>query len=208
MKLVVIEIPNYIREIQLSKSRRPKYYPETDSIPKRYQNDRYGFINGYLYELETSTKLVKNKAYIQKPRFKRIQGQDIWRGINFNLRSKISKEIKKYFYEQFRGIPYITEYPLEIRIDYYDKMNEGEDLDNLAYWYRKCIHDALCGNVEFNKVNVEKEGKTVQENIPDREKYPQIIVDDSKKYIQSIPTKFHPIKDDETPKMVIEISKI
>jgi len=208
MKLIAIEVENYIREVQLTKSRRAQYYSDQAAIPKKYQNEKFAFTKGFLRDTETNEKIIKNKASVKKPRHKKIQGQDIWRGINFNLRSKIGKEIKKYFYEHFRGLPYITDYPLEVKIDFYDKLDEGEDLDNMVYWYRKCIHDALCGNVEFNKINVEKNGGIVQENIPDREKYPQIIVDDSKKYIQSIPTRFYPIKEGENPKIVVEISKL
>ena len=205
-----MEIPNYIREVELSKKRRPIYYKEGTSIPKKYSNkENYDFSGGYLINKSTGEKVVKNANVYNKPRYKKIQGQDIWRGVNFHLRSKISKEMKKYFYEHFRGIPKIVKYPIGIRIDFYDNVEEGEDLDNMIYFYRKCIHDALCGNVEFIKVSVDKIDKNVEEMIPNREKYPQIIVDDGKKYVQAILTQFYPIDvTKETPRLVLEIYEI
>lgn len=209
MSLAVIEVKNYIREVELSKKRRATYYAENTKIPKRYlDKEKYDFINGYLSDLSTKTKIIKNSRSVHKPRYKRIQGQDIWRGINFNIRSKIAKEMKKYFYEKFRGIPVINEYPIEVKIDFYDNVDEGEDLDNMIYFYRKCIHDALCGNVEFKKISIEKNGVVTEEFVPDRKKYPQIIIDDSKKYIQSIPTRFYPVDGKTEPSIVIELSKL
>lgn len=207
-----IEIPNYIKEVRLSKGRRPIYYYKgKDKIPKKYQKNGYSFKKGILFDPD-GKKVVKNKGSINKPRKKRILGQDIWKGINFNLRSKIAKEMKKYFYSHFQELdPLLDEkdYPIGIRIDIYDLLDAGEDLDNMIYFYRKTIHDALCGNVEFYKKEIKKEDGTISyENIPDREKYPQLILDDDKKHIQDIPTKFYPIKEDEDGKIVIEIFKI
>lgn len=209
MSNIVVVVPDYIKQVQLSKSRRAKYYKEGDRIPKKYSNtENYNFVKDCLTEIATGQRVVRNVRTAGKERLKKVQGQDIWRGINFNLRSKIAKELKKYFYEYFRGIPRVNKYPIGIRIDFYDNVEEGEDIDNMIYFYRKTIHDALSGNVDFKKVTFTKNNVEVTEMVPDHQNYPPIIIDDSKKYVQSIPTRFYPIGKDEKPKMEIELFEL
>lgn len=187
----VITIHQYIDSILLSKARRSIYH-KYPNIPLKYQNPRYIFKEGFLIDTQTNTKVIKNSRSAGKPRYMKICGQDLWTGINHNLRSKLAREIKVFFYQYFRNLTPITDlkhYPLGIGLEFYD-VDDGGDIDNMEHLYRKCITDALCGNVEFIK---NQEGKYT----PDRKKYHSIIIDDSKRFVSEMWTKFHIINDHE-----------
>lgn len=207
-----VEIPNYIKRVPLSKSSRAKYYTQGDKIPKKYSSDQYIFKGKYLINKDTKDRVVK-RAASGTAKMHTIRGQEIWRGINYHIRSKVASELKKYLYEQTSEVPSLMDeliYPLSIRIDFYDNVYEGEDLDNMVYFYRKSLHDALSGNVLFDKIDsgTDKKGKSVYQMVPNRELYPPKIIDDDKLHVQDIPTRFHPIKEGEIPKMVIEICSL
>jgi hypothetical protein len=204
-----VEIPNYIRKVQIAKPARTQYYKSTDTIPKKYNNQRYVMKSKFLFDSVTKERVVKRMT-TGKPKEHAIRGQEIWRGMDYHLRSKIASELKKYMYDKIKDMPVINDdliYPLSIRIDFYDNVEEGEDIDNMVYFYRKCTHDALCGNVSFDKVDAgkDKKGKAIHQMVPDRIAYPPKLIDDDKLHVQDIPTRFYPIQEGETPKMVIEI---
>lgn len=181
MKPIEINIDNYIREVVISKAVRAKYKLNKDG-----------------------DKVVSNPRSAGKPRYKKINGQDLWSGINHNLRSKIAKELKIFFYEHFRNKKIKIkkkDYPLSIAIIFYGPLGEF-DLDNHSSWYRKCIQDALCGNVEFDKV-IDERGK--KSYVPDRKKYPAIIEDDSVLFVRDIPCSY---VESEEYKLKIIIKKI
>lgn len=173
-----VEIPDYIKSVVLARKRKAKYRINKDG-----------------------KKVVSNPKFAGKPRVKVINGQDLWVGIDHNMRSKIAKEIKKYFYNIIKDLPTIEDYPIGVSFVYYGPLGDF-DLDNLTVWYRKCFHDALSGNVDFNKT-INSNGKT--QYVPDRIKYPPKIIDDSVKYIRSMPTDF---VESETSKLVITIFKL
>lgn len=150
----------------------------------------------------TGEKVIKNTRSAGTERYIKISGQDFWTGINHNLRSKIGKELKKYFYNilsEMKPVPE-DEYPIGVKIDIYDVIDEG-DIDNLIYIYRKTVHDSLCGNIEFVK---DENGKFH----PDRKNYKPLIIDDSKEYIQEINTRFYPIRDHEERQMIIQLYRL
>lgn len=207
-----VEIPNYIRRVQIAKPARTQYYRSTDHIPKKYSNSNYIIKSKFLFDTRTKERVVK-RITTGKPREHPMRGQEIWRGMDYHLRSKIASELKKYLYDKIKDMPVIDDeliYPLSVRIDFYDNVNEGEDIDNMVYFYRKATHDSLCGNVSFDKVDsgTDKKGKSIYQMIPDRNLYPPKLIDDDKLHIQDIPTRFYPIKEGETPKMVIEICSL
>jgi len=203
------EVKNFIRKIILSKSRRKIYYKEGGFVPQRFLNkpERYKFLGGYLYDTDTATRIVRNARSAGTPRYQNISGNDMWAGMNYNLRSKVATEMKKFFYEYFRGAKPLNkeDYPIGVSITIIDNLNgkEGEDIDNMIYLYRKNIHDALCGNVVFNKSIID--GKISY--IPDRKAYPPIIEDDDRDHILEMKTKLiinTDLKTEDTS-MVIEL---
>lgn len=179
-EILKLEIPNYLEEIVISKARRTLYK----------QN-------------KSGEKVISNPRTAGKPRVRKINGQMIWVGMNHHLRSKIARELKRYFYEFFRGKELITDYPIGISIDFYGKAGDF-DLDNLCLLYRKTMNDALCGNVDFI-AEVSEEGKTVYK--PDWEKYPPIIKDDSVQYITENVSRFINTEEGDK-KMIITIYKV
>lgn len=182
MKNIKIEINDYIKEVMISQAIRAKYK-----------------IN------ESGERVVSNTRSVGKPRMRKINGQDLWSGIDHHMRNKLAKSIKIYFYEIFRekGLEKFNkeDYPLSINLTFYGPLSEF-DLDNHSLWYRKCIQDALCGNVEFLE-SISKGGK--KSYIPDRDKYPAIIEDDSVIYVRSIPCNYI---ESEKSKLVIRIKTI
>lgn len=118
--LYKIEIPNYPIRILLSKARRAKY-----KLNKKGE------------------KVITNKAFAGKPRYKSISGQDLWTlSLNRGVKGKISSELKHFYYEYFRDLKPITQYPIGISLMYYGKMEQKPDLDNLNMFHLKCILDA------------------------------------------------------------------
>ena len=215
IQICEVVIPNFIDKIAISKQRRATYYRVGDLIPQKYHIDRYKFIpkeDGILTDMSTMDKVIKNSLSAGKPRYWSIAGNDVLSGIDHNLRSKVFKELKKYFYEHFREVPHITEnlYPLEIGITFFDMVGDY-DLDNLVIVYRKCLTDALCGNVEFNKTETgrfNKKGEAICKYEPDYIKYPKKMIDDSVKYVISAPTMFVPVDRVQDRQLVITINSI
>lgn len=190
MILHKIEIPEFITEVELTKKRRAK---------------------------KNSEGKITNKAWINKPRVKKINGQDIWVGINPHLRSKIARELKIYMYEKIKHIGRIEEYPLAIDMIFYMPISNNEstlpDLDNIVVWYRKCLHDALAGSVDYIPYfiqNMDKDEKiTIKKAFaPNHTDYPPLIPDDNVKYIQEANTKFVEIDSYENRKLEIIIRTI
>lgn len=182
-----LDVVNFIEEVELSKKRRPKYYDRKSKIPNKYSDKDYDFDkNGTLIHVETGTKVVKNTRSVGTPNIKKINGQYFWTGAHPHIRRKIKRDMANFFYEHMKDIPQVPEnaYPIGVRIDLYDVMEQGSDLDNFIYLYRKVIHDVLSA---------------------DEMDHEPIIIDDSKLYIQDIPTRFYPIDNHEERKLYIEI---
>lgn len=184
-----VEVDAFIEKIELSKKKRAQYYKGKTKLPKKYQNDNYIFDkNGVLIEQSTGIKVIKNIKTVGKPNIKTITGQYFWTGAHPHIRRKIKREMSDYFLKYMGDAPQvdISQYPLGVRIDLYDTI-KGQDLDNFISIYRKVIHDVLTAKDMNHK---------------------PIIIDDSKEYIQDIPTKFYPIEDHEDRKLVIQIYSI
>jgi hypothetical protein len=179
-----VSIDDYIEHVVLSNKRRPVYYKKTDKIPKKYQTNKYHFNKANeLICTETNERVLKNIRSVGKPRYKKISGQNIWVGLNHNLRNKIANEIKKFFYKHLKGLKVIPKsmFPIGVDIKFIKPIGSNNwDLDNLALIYRKVLLDCL---------------KTI------------IGADDSVEFIREIPTKFSP-SPDENRKLIITIYSI
>lgn len=179
-----VSIEDYIEYVTLSNKRRPVYYKKTDKIPKKYQNNKHSFNKaGELINIETNEKILKNIRSVGKPRYKKISGQNIWVGLNHNLRNKIAYEIKKFFYKHLKDLKVIPKqlFPIGVDIKFIKPIGSNNwDLDNLALIYRKVLLDCL---------------KTI------------IGADDSIEFIREIPTRYSP-SPDESQKLIITIYTI
>jgi len=133
-------------------------------------------------------KVVKNTRTVGTPNIKIITGNYFWSGAHEHIRRKIKREMADFFcpfLSKFKQVK-DDQYPIGIRIDLYDEMEGGthQDIDNFIFLYIKLIHDLL--------VHHEKTSKNIKK-------------DDSKEYIQDIPTTFHPIENHDDRKLVVEI---
>ncbi len=185
-EILVIEIPGYITHVELSKSRRKKYFTPDDRIPLKYQKEHYKFIKGRLTDTETKEVVVKNPRVAGTPRLKKINGQDFYSGtVMPQVRAKIVAEMKKFFSVHFQGIPAIDaeHFPVEMELEiHYTMKNDLFDIDNLGWVYTKVIQDVL--------------------------KDEKIIPDDDIRYIRkSGGCQFVPVEDEEDRKIVIRIKR-
>ena len=146
LKKWTIDIPDYIKSIQLSKERRTKYYTIKEKIPKKYNN--YKFKNVYLVD-ENGNKIVKNVKTAGTPKFWKINSQAIWSGnLHQFSRAKVSKELHSYFAEHITNSLIKNQKLTKIDVKENERLmffftfygNEEinkSDLDNKAYIYVK-----------------------------------------------------------------------
>lgn len=137
--------------IQLSKSRRATYYiKDKGKLPKKYSDSsRYQFgEKDRLYDMETGKLVVKNIRSVGTPRYKKLNGQDIYNG---NISRQARATLVKSVQEKFKPIldPIVLpddpeEYPLTLELIFkmHDKGRRNIDNDNKWIW-RKCIQDTL-----------------------------------------------------------------
>ncbi len=145
--LLIIEIPNFITHVELSKARRKKYFQKDDILPKKYQNDKYLFNKKGILVGEDNKPVVRNSRVAGTPCVKKINGQEFYSGnINPHLRAKMVSEMKKFFISHFEGIPPIDpkHFPLEMELElHYSTTPDIFDIDNLGWIYTKVIQDCL-----------------------------------------------------------------
>lgn len=146
--MIQIHIPDYLRELQVSKTRRPKYYKNPKKVPKQYKDDsRYVFKDGKLYDKEKKLFPCANINLLEKPRYVRINGNDImrmhsrvWSKIVLVLHEMFSNAIKaQVTREDALKIPF----PWKIGLEFRTQHGYADwDIDN-PWIYEKCFHDAL-----------------------------------------------------------------
>lgn len=180
--MIEIVIPQYLTHVQLTKGRRPKYYSKGTSIPKKYQKYKSFDSNGRLLD-DNKNPIVANPASVNKPRIKKINGQELYSGnMPPHLRSKIVAVLKEHFEQQICKCNRISDFPIAIEAELYTipgVMNW--DLDN-QWIYHKCFQDALVSQ--------------------------QIIPDDNIFYITKAPAfSYHPVERLEDRKLIYRITK-
>lgn len=164
----VVDIPFYIREVQLSQARRVKYYEEGGKLPKAakwHDRTKYAYRihtnnKSYLTDLKTGERVIANPKAAGTPSFAKINGQGIYNGdIAEHVRAKVMQAIKAQitpFIKQFVP-PKPEEYPIRVTVEVHDERQAPPrewDLDNRALPYVKGIQDAI-----------KREGIIVDDNI-------------------------------------------
>lgn len=180
--MIEIEIPNYLTHVQLTKGRRAKYYTKGTKIPKKYSKLKKYDSKNRLCGAD-GKPIVANPASINKPRIKKINGQELYSGnMPPHLRSKIVSVLKEHFMEALCKCNRIEHFPIAIEAELYTipgAMNW--DLDN-QWIYHKCFQDALVAN--------------------------HIIPDDNIFYITKAPAfSYHPVDRLEDRKLVYRITQ-
>jgi len=140
-----IDIPEYLTHVQLSKARRKKYYRKGDRIPKKYQNPAFVFdAKGLLVEKRSNMPVIANPKTAGKPRYKKINGQEIYTGnLPPILRSIMIKEMKSYYSKHLPNNIKIRK-PCKLVIEIHNAIGVGnQDLDNMSWVLVKVIQDVL-----------------------------------------------------------------
>lgn len=140
-----IIIPDYPDKIKLSDSRRPTYFVKNKSskIPKKYQNENYGWVNEFLVDKRTGEKVIRNSKSVGTPRYWSVNFQAIWNGqIKHQNRASITSKLKDVFRPYIEELDIITQYPIKIEIFLHD-VEMPIDVDNKGVVYTKIITDLL-----------------------------------------------------------------
>lgn len=156
--LIDLVIPNYIRKVKLSESRRTKYFelPHGLNTPfaKKYQvglttgayqyRERIKNKRPCLFDTVTKEFVVANPRVAGTQKWEIINGQKLYnQGYHPFVRQKIVDEIHKFFMPFLQNLPIITTFPIFIEYIFHTTIDERADIDNYALPYYKCFQDCL-----------------------------------------------------------------
>ena len=183
-------LPDYPVEVKVSERRRVQYWKKGENIPKKYQKDDYVYDkDGYLIDVVSKEKVVRNNKTAGKPRLLTINAQKIYVGIHHSVRSKIVNELHELFNDAFKKqLPkqiLLNNAKIMITLHFYDVYSSKlPDLDNLANLFVKCGIDCL---TTVNNPNQVKEASTTHKL--------GILPDDKMIFIPHIAYEFTHVKD-------------
>lgn len=153
LRQLTIPIDDYVK---ISDKRRVKPYVKGKCrVPKKYL-DKDGELlpelawshKGYLIQKDNGLVIVANNKTAGQPRYKKINGQDIYNGnISRTARASFVKAMHNQLGQYVRGIEPLMElanYPLGIHCHFYvhDKGKHNIDNDNRWIW-EKVLQDTL-----------------------------------------------------------------
>lgn len=184
VKLCSIIINNYEESIKIANRTLPKpYFKGKSRIPKKYQGEDFGFDKrNRLINVKTGEVLVSNSRSAGKPRYFKVNGQDLYNGrinpmMRFSLVQKIHDYIDPYLSEV--ELPEdINNYPLILELLFYvhDKGRHSIDNDNKWLWV-KIVRDSLTNQGKWPDDNNQYVNRDEYETIfiPDDEEQKLII---------------------------------
>lgn len=145
--LRTITYPKFLTHVKLADKAAPKYYKKGVQLPKKYQDtEKYVFCKktDKLIRRSTGQFVIKNSATVGKPRYKKINGQEIYSGnMHHAVRTKMVNAIKDDARPYVKNVMPVTDGPFRLEIDMYDELGKGDwDLDN-RWVYTKCLQDLL-----------------------------------------------------------------
>lgn len=148
--MIRVTIPNYLRKVKLSESRRPKYYFFGAEIPEKYNSERYSWRKKgkikCLYDNEEGQFVLKNAKSAGKPNYQVIAGNEIYARMHERKRMMIVHSLKDHFKEhisaQVKEIPK-DYFPISVSMEVHAPFGYADwDVDNL-WIYHKCFLDSL-----------------------------------------------------------------
>jgi hypothetical protein len=180
-------IPDFPREIQVSKKRNPVYWKVGDKLPKKYA--KLGNSNGFIVDAQ-GNKLVKNVKTVGTPKSVPINSQLIYVGLHHSVRGKIVDAIHTLFHDEFKKqlpakIDLKEDQRILISLNFHDVLSrKTRDLDNLSSLFFKCGIDCLTTPSNPNQVTSSGYSHKLG-----------IIEDDSIYFIPYIAIEFTPIPE-------------
>lgn len=228
--LATVEIPEYVRAIKLSESRRTAYYERgKKKLPAKLEkqigvNMKWTFINGKEYLTDAyGTRIIANPTSAGTPKVEVIKGNALHslRMLD-STRSKILKAIKEDMTRHIEKLEPITKFPIRIICEIHDTVidwmyidnksglpkDTNWDIDNRFLFYGKAFPDILSGSPMIEEVitaDRDSSGKRIK--IKQRVfTSKRIIPDDGRKFITQPPVPlFCPIEDTTKRKLVFKI---
>lgn len=141
MRVYKIWIEDLPDKICLSKARRKKYFKEGQKIPKKYDNDKFGFIKGILCNLLTKEKIVKNPKAQGTALYTTLNSQNLWNNkFNKFTRAKIKRDLEIFFIQFIKDLEQVKKCSIVYTL-FSNKVNF--DLGNKSFMYQKAFEDVL-----------------------------------------------------------------
>lgn len=222
--LATVEIPNYVRFVTTTESRRATYYEKgKKKVPDKWLkqvgvNCEWLVIKGKTLLCDAEGKpIVSNPKAVGTPKGVVICGNDLHSlTMQDYTRSKIIKAIKADMIPHVEKLDPITKFPIRILFELHDTFMDymyvtkegnpietGWDLDNRALFYAKVFPDVLQGNPMIKPIEKNADGKWVKKLAITSKR---IIPNDSRVYITQAPCAlFVPIEDTKDRKLVFKI---
>lgn len=196
-------IPDYIRKVKVSDSRRTLYYERgRKTLPtylsKGLKEGRYEYMKFrisktdryFLVKKDSGERVIANPRTAGKERFKVINGQYLYKSVlHPTMRAKMMEAIKDSLRPHITGKPIaLKDFPVMIQVEIHDYIRDKEissqlwDLDNRFWPYQKAFQDLIVGM--------------------------GIIPEDNIMYITGAPAPvFYPVKEGKQRKLVFKIVK-
>jgi hypothetical protein len=169
-----IVFPDYPVKVKMSNSRRAKYFEESDSIPKKYQDDHFRFKKGKLYNSETKEFILKNSGVVDKPRYQSLS----YNKISSRLKVPVLIKLKDWMAD-YMPTSLNMDSPLKVKATVYDwPIPLNKDLDNMHIYYKAFLdllkqrgmiiddskqHITMAGGFRFIPISDQKDRKLVFE---------------------------------------------
>lgn len=149
--VITITVPNFTEYIKVAESKKLKPIVKGKrKIPKKYLDEtKYSFDDkNRLIELSTGKLVPGNPNVVGKPRYWRVNGQDIYnQKVKTFQRNNYIGMLHNYFSnlfeKEFENIR-IKKFPLNLSIIFYVKDMQDHNIDNDNKWiWEKVIQDTL-----------------------------------------------------------------
>lgn len=154
--IVIDDFSEYIKIAQKANSK--PYEKDKCRVPNKYSTEEFGWVKkgrkNVLTRLSDGVILTSNPGIAGKPRYKKVNGQDIYNGnVSRQSRASLVKNIHLYLHEfinKINKIENIELFPLTLEIMFYIHDQGKHNIDNDNKWiWTKCIQDTL---VECEKI--------------------------------------------------------
>lgn len=205
--LGIVVINEYVRKVKISNSRLAKYYYQGEKIPIKYQKGLLNGENHWMFIKERrgivlvdadGDPIVKNPKVAGTPRYKRINGQDLYStNMHQAERTKIIDAIKAQMRPEIRKLGKIEEsnFPIRVLCEVHTTFMDGE------YIKKDGQPKELNWDID-NHISIHMKA------FPDTLKSEGIIPDDHRGFITQPPVPiFVPIENYEERKLVFKIYK-
>ncbi len=137
---MTIVFPDYPIKVQMSKSRRKKWFEEGYSIPRKYQDDQFNFKHRpgrkdypkCLYNSETKEFVIKNERFVDMPRYQSLSYNKISTKLKIPVLIKLKEWMSDFIPRtlNLRG-------PIKVQAIVYDwPIPLNKDLDNMHIYYK------------------------------------------------------------------------